>query len=453
MDSSRSGGCKINKDRLDKRILPLLSVFVFLCLGSFRSARADEIDDLKKQLSEMNSRINQLEARQKSEEPNENTSKTASTDFRVFWKEGLNLATQDGTFRLKAGGRIQNDWLWISEDSDLKADVGEQEDGTEFRRARLYLSGLIYGNVEFKAQYDFAGGDADFKDVYIGLRDLPIGNIRAGHFKEPFSLEEITSSKYLTFLERGLPNAFAPSRNVGVMLHGTALAASDPRMTWAVGVFRDTPDDGDIRDDGGYNFTGRLTWLPQYKDDGASLVHLGAGYSHRNPSDHIASFNSRPEAHLADDFVDTGSFRSDDMDLVGLEAACVSGPLSIQGEYVFANADVASSANFQGYYAHVSYFLTGEHRIYKPSEGVFSRVKPNENFKYGGGSGAWEVALRYSGLDLSDNIITGGELHDITAGLNWYLNPNTRVMWNYVHADKEDIGNADMFMIRLQVDF
>jgi len=224
-----------------------LSVFVFISLGSFRSARGDEIDDLKKQLSEMNNRINQLEARQKSEEPNENTSKTASTDFRVFWKEGLTFTTQDGNFKLKAGGRIQNDWLWISEDSDLKADVGEQEDGTEFRRARLYLSGLIYGNVEFKAQYDFAGGDADFKDVYIGLLDLPIGNIRVGHFKEPFSLEELTSSNHITFLERALPNALAPSRNAGVMLYGTALAASNPRMTWALGVFRDTPDDGDIR--------------------------------------------------------------------------------------------------------------------------------------------------------------------------------------------------------------
>jgi phosphate-selective porin OprO/OprP len=237
------------------------------------------------------------------------------------------------------------------------------------------------------------------------------------------------------------------------MLYGTALAASDPRMTWAVGVFRDTPDDGDIRDDGGYNVTGRLTWLPWYKEGGTSLVHLGAAYSLRNPNDHTASFDSRPEAHLVDRFVDTGSFMSDDVDLIGLEAACVSGPFSVQGEYVFANVDVASSANFQGYYAQASYFLTGEHRRYKPSEGVFSRVKPNENFKYGGGPGAWEVALRYSGLDLDDNIITGGKLHDITAGLNWYLNPNMRIMWNYVHADKDHIGNADMIMMRLQVDF
>jgi len=120
------------------------------------------------------------------------------TDFRVFWKEGLNFESGNGDFKLKMGGRIMQDWTWVGEDDDIKADVGEQEDGTEFRRVRLYTSGLIYDNTEFKLQFDFAGGDADLKDAYIGLKDFPIGSIRAGHFKEPFGLEELTSSKYIS---------------------------------------------------------------------------------------------------------------------------------------------------------------------------------------------------------------------------------------------------------------
>lgn len=425
--------------------------FVFLC--TITRALGSDIQELEEQVAELKNRVSQLEANQITEEPNEDTSETDPTSFQVFWKEGLNFATQDGHFTLKAGGRIHNDWLWISEDSDLKTNVGEQEDGVEFRRARLCISGLLYGNVEFEAEYDFAGGDTEFKDIYLGFLDGPLGNIRAGHFKEPFSLEELTSSNYITFLERALPNAFAPGRNAGVMLYGTALARSDPRLTWAVGVFRDTPDDGAIRDDGGYNVTGRLTLLPWYENDGTSLAHLGAGFSYRNPNDHTASFNSNPEAHLTDNFVDTGAFQSDDVSLVGLEAACVSGPLSIQGEYIFADADVASSANFQGYYAQVSYFLTGEHRIYKPTEGNFCKIKSRKNFHYGTGPGAWEVAFRYSGIDLDDSIISGGKLHDMTAGLNWYLNPNMRIMWNYVHADKEYVGYADILTMRLQVNF
>jgi len=113
----------------------------------------------------------------------------------------------------------------------------------------------------------------------------------------------------------------------------------------------------------------------------------------------------------------------------------------------------SSSADLHGYYIQTSYFLTGEHRKYKPSAGSFSRVKPKENFSFGGGLGAWEVGLRYSGLDLDDGSISGGELDTITAGLNWHLNPNTRIMWNYVHADKDDVGEADMLLARLQIDF
>jgi len=375
------------------------------------------------------------------------------TDFRVYWKEGLNFDSQDGNFQLKLGGRLQTDWLWSSEDNQIKQDVGEQEDGVEFRRARIVFSGLVYDNVEYKMEFDFEGGDADFKDVYLALTDFPLGTLQMGHFKEPFSLDELTSSKYITFMERGLPNVFAPSRNTGFMLHN---AAADERMTTAIGVFRDTDDYGeDSGDDGGYNVTGRITALPIYEDKGASLLHIGAGYSYRNPDDSIR-FRQRPEAHLADYFVDTGSFAGDQADLLGLEAAWVNGPLSLQGEYMMADADRlggGSDVKFDGYYVQASYFLTGENRSYKTSEGAFSRTKPKKNYSAAGGPGAWEAKARYSELDLSDSDVTGGELNNVTAGVNWYLNPNTKIMWDYVHADKDKVGKADMLMMRLQFEF
>ena len=159
---------------------------------------------------------------------------------------------------------------------------------------------------------------------------------------------------------------------------------------------------------------------------------------------------------MTDRFVDTGAFAGDQVDLVGLEAAWVNGPLSLQGEYMMADADRlggSSDVDFDGYYVQASYFLTGEHRNYKASEAAFSRIKPKENYNAAGGPGAWEVKARYSGLDLSDSDITGGKLNDTTAGMNWYLNPNTKIMWDYVHADKDNIGQADMLIMRLQFDF
>jgi phosphate-selective porin OprO/OprP len=436
-----------------------------------RGVRADEISELKKQiqdqakqLQKMQDRLEQLEARQRLKEKSLNRKieevakakpQAGPTDFRVFWKEGLNFATQDGDFTLKVGGRLMYDWLWISEDDAIKAStIGEQQDGSEVRRARLYMQGLIYGNVEYKLQFDFADGDeVDLKDAYVGLTDFPLGKLRMGHFKEPFSLEELTSSKYITFLERGLPNVFAPSRNAGLMLHSSEF---NDRMTWAVGLFRDTDDTGTDMDDGGYNVTGRLTWLPIYEDKGASLVHVGAAYSYRNPDDALR-YRQRPEAHLTSRFVDTGTFTSDQVDLWGLEAAWVGGPFSLQGEYIFADADRLGGGpdvDFDGWYAQASYFLTGEHRRYKTSSGAFSRVKPKSNFSFdGGGPGAWEIAARYSELNLDDEDISGGGLENITAGLNWHLNPNMRIMWNYVHADRDDVGEADILQMRWQIDF
>jgi phosphate-selective porin OprO/OprP len=379
-------------------------------------------------------------------------SERGSTDLHVFWKEGLRFETPDKDFTLKLGGRIMTDWTWISEDDGIKADVGEQEDGVEIRRARIYLEGLIYGNVQYKLQFDFSNADADIKDAYIALPDFPIAHLKMGHFKEPFGLEELTSSKYITFLERAF-SSVDPARNAGFMLYDSIY---DERMTWAAGIFKSTNDYGIIKDDGGYAGTGRVTGLPVYEDNGASLLHLGAAYSHRDPDNNLVRLRSKPEAHLPDYFLNTGFIPSDEVDIVGLESAWVSGPLSLQGEYAHMDldrTDGGSSVEFDLYYGQVSYFLTGEHRRYKKSAGAFTRIKPHKNYGDEGGIGAWEVAARYSETDLSDGNVTGGEMENITAGLNWYLNPNTRIMWNYIHSDKDNVGEADILMMRLQIDF
>lgn len=150
------------------------------------------------------------------------------------------------------------------------------------------------------------------------------------------------------------------------------------------------------------------------------------------------------------------------------------GPFSLQAEYFYADLDTALSDDpeFDGYYAYASYFLTGERRKYSPSRGYFSRVKPLKNFNPDeGGWGAWEMGLRYSSLDLTDQDVEGGEAHNITVGLNWYLNPNVRIMFNYVNSDvsdrsgtiQDETGNiipvdvanedANIYQMRFMMDF
>ena len=382
-------------------------------------------------------------------------------DLRLYWKEGIRMDSRDGTFKLKFGGRLQNDWGWIS-GGELQDDLGiDLEDGIEFRRARLYVSGDIYENLGFKLQFDFADGDADLKDAYLKIKKLPVlGNLTIGHFKEPFSLEELTSSKYITFLERALPNVMAPSRNVGVMASNTAC---DKRMTWAVGMFRDTDDYGSMNTDQGYNLTTRLTWAPWYDEEskGRGLLHVGGSYRLGHPEDRFR-FRQRPEAHFTERLTNTDYIVADWVNRFGGEAALVLGPFSLQGEYI---ATVIKDHNLNsdditldGWYVQASYFLTGEHRPYKQSSGTFGRVKPKKNWRDDGGWGAWEVAARYSSLDFSDSLLpdSARDLDNVSVGLNWYLNPNVRLIWNYIHSmvdGRDTDGDADIAMMRIQVDF
>jgi len=377
---------------------------------------------------------------------------SGSSPLEVKWKEGIRLESEDGNFKLKAGGRLQNDWTWWADaDEDVETFLEEDlEDSVEWRRARLYVEGQIYGNVSFKAQYDFAGGDADLKDAWIAVSDVPgVGHVKVGHYKEPFSLDELTSSKYLVFLERALPNVFAPGRNAGISIYD---APMEERMTWAVGAFKDVDDFGEGSGDDNYAATARVTGLPYCTDEG-DLVHLGLGASVRSVKD--VRYRQRPEAHFSPRFVDTASFDADSVGLVGLEAALVQGPASLSAEYMMSSVDSeeADDPSFHGFYVQGGYFLTGERLAYKKSAGAFSRVKPERNLGEDGGAGAWQVAARYSFLDLNDGELEGGELQTASLGLNWWLNPNTRMMFDYVLSDLDEVGETGAALMRLQVDF
>ncbi|MCR4290233.1 MAG: porin, partial [Candidatus Scalindua sp.] len=356
------------------------------------------------------------------------------SQLAAYWDKGLRFKSEDGNFKLSVGGRINNDWGWFGEENNIKNAIGDQVDSTQQRRARLYMAGTIYENIGYKIEFDWAGGSASFNDVFMELKKVPVlGNFRVGHTKEPYSLETMNSSKYMTFLERGLNNTFAPFRNTGFRAYNHAL---DKRLSWSAGIFRNANAFGDSvgnrSTEGGYSLSGRITGLPLYEDDGVKLIHTGISYSHQNAfaddeQETGFQFRSKPETNLASYFVDTGRFTADSANLYNPELAVVYGPFSFQVEYTFADInlkrDTQPDPRFTAFYAYGSYFLTGEHRVYKREKGAFSRITPKNNFKWGRGQGkgAIELAARYSELDLSDKSIDGGRMQDTTLGVNWYL--------------------------------
>ena len=365
-----------------------------------------------------------------------------SQDFTAKWGNGYKLSSSDGEHSLKFGGRIMSDYaIWNNGDETFS--------GTEFRRVRFFNSGKVYGNVKYKLQLDFAGGGVSFKDVYMEVAMPYAGNVKVGHFKEPFRLEALTSSKYITFMERALPIAFSPERNVGVMLHESFM---DDKLSIQAGLFREASSGNDKMIDDVRNITTRITFLPINNDN--NLLHLGAAFSSRSSSDDTYSVSSRAENHLGTKLLDMDLDNVTGMNLMGAEMAFVMGSFSVQGEYVMNSVEAMEDYSFSGYYGQVSYFLTGEKRKYKNSLAGFDRVKPNKNMKEGEGLGAFELAARYSSMDLSE--AHAGTLNDITVGLNWYLNPCTRLMFNYVMGALDDHGvetTENTFQCRMQIDF
>ncbi len=382
------------------------------------------------------------------------------------------------------GGRIDLDWAAFNQDTTSYAQIGDQQDGIKFRRARMFLEGAAFHVIDYRIEMDFAGTKTiddtttqatAFKDVYFEVNELPLlGHVRVGHFKEPSGLEVLGSTRFITFMERSLANeyTFVPVRDVGIMAHDTY---AQENGTWAIGCFvADMGEQPPIfrDDDGGLALLMRGTYLPWYGEaaDGRGLWHLGASYSYRDTPNDTARFRARPECQMADYVVDTGDIPDvPSWQYLGLETVVVLGPFSAQAEWfnAFVHRTVGEDLYFGGGYAQVSYFLTGENRNYVRSGAYFDRITPYENFfRVRGqdghvytGKGAWEVGYRWSYLDLSQ--YDSGENHpgivqDHTIGVNWYLNPYTRVMFNYVNSTLHNpIGDGDLsiFEMRAQVDF
>jgi phosphate-selective porin OprO/OprP len=417
-----------------------------------------------------------------------------------YYRHGLRFESADKAFSLFVGGRFQFDVVDYLTTTSIRRNIPGTtplEDGVSFRRIRFDMGGTIYRNFEYYAQVDFANGflsvpnstnvtNATYPtDMWVQYKDLPyIGaTVRVGNQKPLYSFEHLTSSRFLNFMERSLGfDAFAENQNngfqPGVTIQNTY---ADKRGTWGAGVFKYT------RSPFGWNVgrnetevNGRVTYLPVYEDGGRYLVHVGLGAASRDLDQDQARFRARLDARNSPStfsalVADTNNFFGVGQQLLIPEFVFVAGPLSFQSEYYASwvgharlvgpnNTPLADQGTvyMQSVYGEVHYFLTGEHREYSRETGVFTRVVPRNSvaWNHGGftGCGAWQVTARYSYLDLNSKGIRGGEVHDMTLGLNWFLNPNMKMQWNYFLAGRNAVGTAGDglihgFAMRTAIDF
>jgi phosphate-selective porin OprO/OprP len=375
-----------------------------------------------------------------------------------------------GDATMKVGGRIHLDyWAFPASspgiDEIATAGLGDSpQDRIGFRRARFGVKGELLKTMQYKIEMEFAAGiRTEFRDLYIGMKDLPIlRTLLVGNQKRPYGLDHLNSSRFNVFMERPfIIEAFnQDSRRLGIASYGVS---ENEAWNWRYGVYnmRLVQDEGRYTSDHyQLEFAGRLANTLWYDEssDGRGYAHWGLSGTYASPDGSApplplqggneAEFRTRPEARTRLRWLNTGPIAgADHYGLLGAESVLNLGPLQLVGEYqnVWLGRDPGSGRDlhFHGGYVYVSYFLTGEHMPWDRKSGTLARIIPFENFflvdtccdGVSKGRGAWQIAARWSYANLTDDNIDGGVGQSGTLGLNWYLNAYTRMQFNYIYGD------------------
>ncbi|TFH38307.1 MAG: hypothetical protein E4G95_03875 [Bacteroidia bacterium] len=341
---------------------------------------------------------------------------------------------------------------WLSQDDASESQLGDLSTSSigVIRGLRFGLVGTlnfkrpwVYTLVGATRAFANGFGESDkssfaFYDVRLDIPLFSNVNMSIGKQKEPISLERMTMLLFLPMQERSAASdALLTARNWGIVLNGTAF---NSRSSWAVGTFNNWIDSGNSFGDNSYQFTGRATALPYLSADESNLLHLGMGLRYSNIKTEI---NGKTEAEFYQSpvFVETGLFSAEASFTYNLEAYWRKGPILLGGEYIGVNVNASAIDNprVHGYNVGLSWVVSGEMRTYRKKSGIFNPVPVSKPVNTGGW-GAWEVAFRFSTLDLTDGTLNGGIMDTYSFGLNWWLTPRAQFSPNYRYIVLDRFG-------------
>lgn len=415
-----------------------------------------------------------------------------------FDDRGLHFESKDGNFSMSWNGRLQvaSQYNMINEvqpafGSNLP---NELNSGMNIRRARLGAEGTLMKILDYKFEYDFSRGNgtvaSGITDAFVRLNQNSAMSYKIGSFKEPFSLEEAASNRFLTFAERHMSvNAFVDNPNTyktgiganyAVTRWQTGMAfQTEPIGAWSAASTSVNANGNQSRNNGsgdtGWQGIGRISGRPFMIDD-TNFVHVGVSGGHTEVNNQYRADNTFVGANGTgggggmaffafpgtgvdrSNMLNTGNLttgsqgslgarRIDSYDRFGTELWINRGPLSLQGEYLRTNINglgYNAGEHLTGYYGFASYFLTGESKTYHVRNGAANRIRPKSVFGWGSNSGwgAWEVASGYDYINMNSGVITGGKADMARVALNWYPHNNIKWQWNVSHLLNVDTAKT-----------
>jgi phosphate-selective porin OprO/OprP len=387
------------------------------------------------------------------------------------------VTSSDGRFSFAVRAIGQYDMAYFSQGTharELNAANGpDLSSGSNWRRAQLGIQGKVFGDWNYYFNYDFGGGASSgnelqgrIQQAYVEYAGIPGFAFRVGAFPPSANLEDATGAGDVMFFERNAPSDLSRSLaggdgrdGIGVIYAGESLFAS---FAYTGGKVADTT----LFFDEQQALVGRVSDVFYSAGDVKLLASAAATYVFRGP-DATAGAGSARNITLADGpelttddqslrLISTGAINTDTSWNYGLEGAAEWANLYAQAGYFGYGVEQATAGapdlNFDGWYAQASWIITGESRPYNVANGSFANPKPRVPFSLDGwGPGAWELAARYSDLDLNDHAgslggalppggIRGGEQSNVTLALNWYPNSVLKFSLQWQDVDVNRIG-------------
>ncbi len=362
-------------------------------------------------------------------------------------------------FTARLGGGFLYDTANYSQDDDSHSQFSFDAD-QYVRDSRVLLKGRLKFSPRLRYTIGYMYDSAPEKrtwfwrqtGIYVDIPEIG-GDFFIGRTKEGTSMNKIMVGYNGWTNERATANdAFIPILADGIQLRGSS---TDRGIAWNVGIYDDEYSDSESFNKNDNTFVARGVWQPLHGQPEDRLLHLGLAFRYGTDNDGFLQYKSRPESFSAPFVIDTGAFRADHSETIGLETYYQAGSLMVGGEY-FLNrnsAPLVDDPGFHGGEIVFTWLTGGERRPYNPKTGVFGGIVPQTSV-FDGGRGTWEFVARMSYTDLDDGPIEGGKFWRVTPMVNWHMSPNVRLefVYGYGVLDRFDTkGGTHFFQTRVQL--
>jgi len=410
------------------------------------------------------------------------------------------FASSDGRFTANIRAIVMFDAGKYFQKDNLPAQVTNRDlnDGTNFRRARFGIDGKLFKDFDYALIYEFGGSGAEdtghIQEAWVQYTGWKPWRLKVGAFEPNIGLQAAVSTSQMIMMERPAPaevarNVAAGDSRSAIQITGNgiwgegdsgiatrwfasaALTGNTVSTLNSTGGFATQPNDEQT------GVIGRFALAPFSSTDWQAHIAINGQYV-TQPNDAGASVTPRYPIQLRDRpelridgtrLVDTGGIDAKTASVIGGEIGFSAHQFMLESEYFDyrierRNTGVAQPSNpsFNGWYVQGAWVLTGENRPYNPAEARFDAPKMTYNFNPAAGTwGAFELAARYSDLDLNYHdcgaghavpaspapcfdAVRGGEQKISSIGLNWYLNPSIRFMFDYLHVDVDRFNAAGL---------